>query len=214
MANYFGGTFNGNGHTLSNITTNNLLNSGTFGYNTGIIRGINIINLNLKGNTYTGGITGYNNGTVSDISVQGNITSFGEYAGGVIGRNPKSKNALSLLVNINLEGNNFGDIGGIVGGNGGIVTGVVEAGTINSSDYFSGYGYGFTYTGGTTTVYSSSDVTGTASVKGTTHEVNLNDYLNGYDVALDTWIGGVNDTNGYYFDYNSDSSDIIIVKVP
>ncbi|NLD79054.1 MAG: hypothetical protein GX641_01820, partial [Mollicutes bacterium] len=175
------------------------------------IRGINIINLNLKGNTYTGGITGYNNGTVSDISVQGNITSFGECAGGVVGYNVVSKNATNLLVNINLEGNNFGDIGGTVGWNKGIVTGVVEAGTINSSHSNSGKGYGYASSGATTSIYYSSGVTGTARAKGTQFDVSNYNNLTSYDTYnLDTRIGGDNDSSGYYFDYNNTQSDIIV----
>jgi hypothetical protein len=179
------------------------------------MRGINIINLNFKGNVYSGGITGFNSGDVSDISVQGNIEYYGTLSGGIIGYNHTSKNALSLLADVNVEGYANQYLGGLIGRNYGFASGIIEAGVVNSSKYDSGKGYGHANSGATTSLYYSSGVTGTARARGTQFDVSNYNNLTSYATyGLETVNTGDIDGNGYYFDYNSDQSDIIVVKAP
>ena len=109
---HFKGTFEGNGYTLSNITTGGFKYVGIFGYNTGTIRGLNIINLNLIGNHRTGGVVGWNKGTVTDINLTGNVLGYTSDVGGIIGVNDHNSVSTNLLVNVNVEGGYLSVVGG------------------------------------------------------------------------------------------------------
>lgn len=111
-ANPFRGTLDGNGFTIGGINidaqTDNAY-TGLFGYNTGIIKNLNV---NVDKNIYTsadiayvGAIAGYNAGTITQCTVSGTITS-----------NPKAS---------------FAYIGGIAGYNSGTITLSDSTATIN-----------------------------------------------------------------------------------
>ncbi|NLD79032.1 MAG: prepilin-type N-terminal cleavage/methylation domain-containing protein, partial [Mollicutes bacterium] len=180
--NNFQGTFVGNAKTISNLYINKPTRqyTGLFGYNNGYIYGLNLVGINIEGNTYTGGITGYNNGNVSDIYLQGDVIANNSYAGGVVGYNSTNKNALSLLADVNVDGGTYSHVGGIIGYNyKGISTGVLKAGEINGTGGNIGKGYGSSYLG-TANVYYSSDVGGiVGDINGTKYDSSLNDNLNG-----------------------------------
>jgi hypothetical protein len=99
----FGGTFDGGGHTIANLTiTEKSVYAGLFGVSTGIVRGIRLINVNINvssscGNdSYAGGLVGWDDGRIEGCTANGkNISTITEkdcaYIGGFIGKaNPGS----------------------------------------------------------------------------------------------------------------------------
>jgi len=106
----FDGTFDGNGHTISNFTINS--NNSNVGFFTSVI------------------VSGGNIGTVKNlglkgISITGNVSS----VGGIAGRNT------GIIENCFVEGNISGnkDVGGIVGANTGTVRNCYVIGTVSGT---------------------------------------------------------------------------------
>ena len=75
--NPFTGTFNGNGHTISNFTINsNTQHAGLFGYNKGIVENVKLksVTINIANNEvdiYVGALIGKNEGTVKRCYAEG-----------------------------------------------------------------------------------------------------------------------------------------------
>lgn len=104
--NPFRGSFNGNGHTISNVFVNNNYDgavhydrvAGIFGYNGGTIRNLTVSNgyfladggvLGVFITDYAGAIAGVNNGTIENctaIQVSSEVRA-GNYAGSICGQN-------------------------------------------------------------------------------------------------------------------------------
>ena len=110
----FKGTFDGNGYTLSNITINGYDYTAMFGYNEGIIRGLNIENITVTGNNYVAGVAASNKGEVSMINLTGNITG-NSYVGGIVSEGRTSTNATvkDVIVNANVTAT-ISNAGGLV----------------------------------------------------------------------------------------------------
>jgi beta-lactam-binding protein with PASTA domain len=122
----FTGTFDGNGHTIRNLTINST-NSyiGLFGNvgPTGQIQNLNLETEDLLGGYYVGGLTGCNSGTITNCAVSGSVS--GTYdsevdetfnVGGLIGYN--SGIVTNCSANAYVRGGGFSyNIGGLIGQN-------------------------------------------------------------------------------------------------
>ena len=163
---YFTGDFDGNGHSIQNITvygTGPFV--GFFGY---IYTGGNIHELGVEASSdgvistsgsYTGVLAGANvGGTVRDCSATGNVTSSGDIVGGLIGTNQDSGsiNNCSATGNVTSSG---GNIGGLVGFNANTVFNCSATGNVAGVSDVGGL-VGFNNGAGTV---SNSFATGTAS---------------------------------------------------
>jgi len=113
----FKGTFNGNGHTISNLAINRpeTDNVGLFGY----VVGCNIYNITfhrcaITGNDYVGGIVGYvgYEASISKCVVYGVITG-NDNIGGIAGGTDQAMTISTCLSNASIKGDT--NIGGIVG---------------------------------------------------------------------------------------------------
>ena len=87
--NSFDGTFDGCGHTISNLNINSsVFYVGLFGWvSSGIIQNVNLINAEVKGDNsnYTGRLVGVLSGSVNNCSIGGNINVSGKtYTGGFV----------------------------------------------------------------------------------------------------------------------------------
>ncbi|MBN2829536.1 MAG: T9SS type A sorting domain-containing protein [Candidatus Cloacimonetes bacterium] len=87
---YFSGSFNGNGHSISNLnlSSSNRSNIGLFGilYNATVER-LAVDNIQIQGNSNLGGISGFtNNTTIRNCHVNGSIGGW-RYIGGLVGKN-------------------------------------------------------------------------------------------------------------------------------
>lgn len=130
----FGGTFNGNGYTISGINfTKNGSNMGLFRYiqNTG-----KVSNLNVKGRfepegskSHIGGIAGENSGVIESCSFSGRV--HGENViGGICGKNMESGQIISCRAEGSVAGEN--STGGISGKNEGLILDCINDAEINT----------------------------------------------------------------------------------
>ena len=95
----FSGVFDGQGHTIYNFTLNNSQYIGLFGYNTGVIKNLQLKDAKLEYTTgytsaawYVGALVGYNAGTIQQCNVEGKIdltytSKNGVYAALITGTN-------------------------------------------------------------------------------------------------------------------------------
>ena len=122
---WFKGTFDGDGHTISNLTinkTNDDCYVGLFGLSKGTIKNLTLKDANIVGYREVGGIVGYNfEGTVENCFVTGGtVRATGEqsvYASGIVSLNEGTVRNCSVTgVNIS-GGDEKGEASGIVGYN-------------------------------------------------------------------------------------------------
>ncbi len=139
----FGGTFDGAGHTITNLTisTSTIQNVGLFSQiqNSGTVENLTLTNTNVtSGEAYSGILAGYNNGTLQNISVSG--TSTGVYAvGGLVGQNDalgviSTSSADVYVIADNNSGNgNVEEVGGFAGESEGSINGSHSLGTVTNA---------------------------------------------------------------------------------
>ena len=227
----FKGTFEGYAKSISNLMINRTQdNVGLFGYNQGKIQGFNI-SADVTGSSNVGSIAGINqsgiiNEIIADVTVKSSTSSGNtEYRiGGIVGFLSEGGSVTSILIknsDVSIPANSYGnDIGCAVGKSNhykNVISAIVEAGSIKNGDHiYSGGGWRVGKIvgqgGGTITGYVGEFVVGSASGNnGTTFKVK-DEVLNSYDSILDTYIGDDNDDSGYYFDYENETSNKIIIK--
>ena len=224
--NVFSGMFEGGAHTLKNINIYGYDNIGLFGYikgkdsdNYATITGLNIKNIKVNGNKYVGGIVGYiyDYGKLNELTVSGDVNGTGDYVGGIIGYVNTSGGITSLISNTNVSGSNY--VGGLIGykSNGSSIQGIVESGTISGTNYVYGNGKGAVeYVNEKVVVKSTGSSFGMGGTEfSESYYNNLQYYGNlklNSKVVIETPYSGDIDASGYYFNYNNDGTDIIVVK--
>ena len=157
----FSGSFDGDGHTISNLTINAGSNSyvGLFGYSTGTITNIGLIDSYVEGSYYVGALAGYSTGDISNSYATGSVTG---------------------------EGN----VGGLVGGmeNADISKSYADM-TVNASDSTAGGLVGLYINGTISESYASGDVTSDYEVGGLVGSTDdltiINSYASGSVTATD-----------------------------
>ena len=118
---YFSGTFDGQGYSISNLkVTGKDYRVGLFGYNSGTIKNVSLVDVNISGDYFVGGIAGYNdNGTIDNCAVSGELSGFNS-VGGIVGKNINSTIKESFA-DVTVSGNSY--VGAVVGYNSGTVSG-------------------------------------------------------------------------------------------
>jgi hypothetical protein len=185
----FTGTFDGNGHKITNFTVNGGSNSflGLFGYIDagGLVKNLGLEDLAVSGSSYfIGGLVGFNGGSISDCYSTGTVSGAG-YVGGLTGYNAGSISQCYATGTVSgtsycvggLVGSNGGSIsncnstgavsggdgshylGGLVGSNGGSISNCHSTGTVSGSAYYVGGLVGGNG-GGISNCYSTGAVTG------------------------------------------------------
>ena len=183
----FAGTFDGGNFTIDGVSVSGDAGVGFFAYNNGVIKNLNLTNLNVEGNSYVGGVVGYNYATaatVDDVVVEncsvdnGNGWIYGSsYVGGVVGYNQGTVRGC------------LGDEGAYVVGTtytGGIV-GYQMRGKIESC-VNSGY---IIVNGNPTEATGAGGIAGVAANGSTIDYVMFDGVLNGYRYATNTACGGI-----------------------
>ncbi|WP_079204595.1 YDG domain-containing protein [Pseudomonas sp. CC6-YY-74] len=131
----FSGTFDGLGHTISNLTINRPLTNyvGLFG-NTGtgsVIRNVGLLGGSVSGDYYVGGLVGYTNGGAISNSYSTGSVIGNNYLGGLAGYSYASAVGNSYATG-NVSGTNF--LGGLVGHtNGGAISNSYATGSVSGS---------------------------------------------------------------------------------
>lgn len=112
-----GVSFDGQGHTLSNLTIDWPHDGvGLFDYWDGTISDLNLQNVTINGTKYVGAFCGkISNGELRNCTLSGinHVTGTGDYVGGLVGEATGELNSCSVSKETTVQGRNF--VGGIVG---------------------------------------------------------------------------------------------------
>ena len=175
--NSFTATFDGDGHTVSNLlikltNSSNAYPAAMFGYvRDGVVRDVGLPDVDVTGGSYVGGLVGYSSdGEVIDSYVTGSVSAV-DYVGGLVGRsgvflyNDQSRSAITDS-HSSAQVSGRDRVGGLVGLNTGTseITGSHATGHIKGTDKVGGL-VGFN-TGPITTSYATGRVEGTDEVGG------------------------------------------------
>ena len=224
--NQFSGILDGDNYTVKKIKINGgSYLGGLVGYNNGTIKEINLKDININGDSFLGGITGYNASNVLAVNLESIIITGTNQIGGISGYNKNIiKEAILSTKTIGTE-----NIGGVTGANSGTVTDIIvksieipsgnmvggivaKGGTVKNSIIEKGSINGSTISGSSSSIlntYYTDLVTVNYNIQGTAYNSNALGNINGYESAIDTWIGGDDDDSGYYFDYNNKGELVI-----
>ena len=133
---HFSGVFDGQGHTISNLSVNNDQAAGLVGYLQGIVKNVNFVNADIVSHHWAGVVAGYctdnAGGQIYDVNVTDSKVTLtphmvngvwddGDKAGGIIGYMDRSGDSGSNMNTIqncsvsNSEISGYRDIGGICG---------------------------------------------------------------------------------------------------
>lgn len=145
VAYYYAGTFDGGGHTISNLKINlpNTHDLGLFGgvAETAVVKDLTLSDVEISGNNYIGGIAGNNYGTIENCNVSGSVS--GTYdVGGIVGANYGTIKACYNTCNV--SGTEAERVGGIAGFNEGEISGCTNSAQVSAKSN------GLTYAGGIT----------------------------------------------------------------
>jgi len=205
--NNYTGTFNGLGHTISNLSINRTSTDyiGLFGEisSSAVISNVGLVGGSIQGNNYVGGLVAYNNGgTISYSYAKGNVNVTGNdpKVGGLVGINSGTVRNSYIQSTGNVTGGT--KVGGLVGENWGTIDLSYSLVTVNGKNRVGGL-VGLNY-GTIDKSYSNSIVNGQASQNAIGGLVGLNygsisnSYATGNLPFVDnTWVGGlVGENNG------------------
>ncbi len=168
-------TFDGNGHTISNLYVNRPHSGegagpvGLFGSTSdSVIRNVGLIDVNADGFTVVGGLVGINHGFVSDSYVTGSVSGVAAL-GGLVGWNAGeiTGSRFSGAVTARAGDLETHAVGGLVGlqESGGIIAGY-SSGSVSGHEYVSGLVGGVEGGGYVVASSSSARVTGSGGVGG------------------------------------------------
>ena len=124
----YGGTFDGNGHTVSHLTIKGVGDVGMFGWLAGEVKSLGVADVNITGSGwYVGGLVGYNQdgGSVTQCYSTGAISGFGD-VGGLVGHNSDNGSVADCYSIGTVSGK--WSVGMLVGTNWGMVTRCYSAG--------------------------------------------------------------------------------------
>jgi len=138
----FSGNFNGNGKTISDLNINlpSSRGVGLFGYSSGNIENIGLINVSVIGYSDVGGLVGFNQGIVNNSYTSGNVNeNGGSTAGGLVGTQYASTaQIINSHSNVSVTGS-IGLLGGLVGlQTGGTIYNSYAAGPVSGGSYVGG----------------------------------------------------------------------------
>jgi len=132
---FFAGNFDGNGHTISDLTGSS---NGLFSHSAGYISNVGLLNINITGGADVGGLVGYlmGNGTIINSYSTGNIVA-GYDVGGLVGLLGDAEISKSYS-KVNVTGSDD-SIGGIIGRmTDGLVNDSYATGNVSGSTYLGG----------------------------------------------------------------------------
>ena len=195
-SNAFTGTFDGNGHAISNLTIDRGSSNyvGLFGYvdSDGTIENVGVENVDITGDNNVGGIVGFNsNGEVTKSYATGNVSgNLG--VGGLVGDNGGGDvNKSYATGDVSGSGNL---VGGFVGDNGGNVSESYATGDVDGDASSVGGLVGRNFDGDVSESYATGDVSGSDKYVGGLVGYNNDDVSRSYatgDVSGNSDVGGL-----------------------
>ena len=188
----FDATFEGNGHTVSNLFINRVHTNdiGLFGNTSAgsVIRNVGLFSAGITGSWSSGGLVGYNRGTITDSYVAGKVTGSNR-VGDLVGWN-HGGTVTGSYASGNVTGSRYA--GGLIGLNMGTVTNSYATGDVTGVESVGGL-VGDNYTGTVTNSYATGKVTGESLVGGLVGE---NDDGTVTDSYWDTETTGLSTSDG------------------
>ncbi|MGN0629691.1 MAG: GLUG motif-containing protein [Ruminococcus sp.] len=154
--NMYTGTFNGINHTISGLYFNNSSDTyyvGLFGWNSGTVKNVGVVDSYFNGYFYVGGVCGYTDGGTIKNCYNTGAVSGSSYVGGVCGGN---SGTITNCYNTG-EVSCSGHVGGVCGGNFGTITNCYNTGAVSGSSYAGGV-CGYTDSGTITNCYFDSTI--------------------------------------------------------
>ena len=210
----FNGRLLGNTECIFNLYINRPSTAyvGFLGYlNGGIVKDLTLNKININGGNYTAGIAGQNQGSILNMTVSGNVTGLdnvGLVAGYMDGSTVSSVFAEGNVTGVNNVGGFLGyayylpTLKGVYKGGSVIGTGSGINRVIGNPHFNNNVGVAVmktvTVNGATVT----SNMFNNQYGVDITSMADLNN-INFAELALDTYIGGDNDGDGYYWDYDT-----------
>ncbi|WMW23121.1 PGF-pre-PGF domain-containing protein [Methanolobus mangrovi] len=197
---YFTGDFNGNGHSILNLTVYETTNYAGF---FGVTIGANIYDLRVEASSdgvvttggYAGVLIGDNYGTVTNSSATGNATVSLNYAGGLVGTNNNGGTLSNCYATGNVTGASY--VGGLAGENAntGSVSNSFATGNVTGASNYAGGLVGYNLNT-ISNCYANSIVTGSGEVGGLVGENGNtgtigNSYATGDVTGSGDSVGGV-----------------------
>jgi len=161
---YFAGEFDGNGHSITNLSFgfDFVSQVGLFGIlaRRGVVTGVGVENVKMTGSWHVGALVGWNHGTVSNSYSTGEVTGYGT-VGGLVGKTDGTLS--SSYSTASVDGDRH--VGGLVGSNAdGTVGNSNSSGRVTGKRVIGGLvGYN---QGTASTSYSTGSVIGSAYVGG------------------------------------------------
>jgi hypothetical protein len=154
----FTGTFDGQNHTISNLTINRPDEDyiGLFGRNTGMISDLTLSSVDVVGRFFVGSLAGRNEGTIKDVMADGTVSGV-SVVGGIVGgsgpeRDPDGGFGYSsadfygemIDTQSNVQVTGASTVGGLIGGTYGIIKNCSSSGaiTVGQEDYFQSWALG------------------------------------------------------------------------
>ncbi|MXX99019.1 MAG: cadherin-like beta sandwich domain-containing protein, partial [Gammaproteobacteria bacterium] len=199
--NPFSSSFNGNGHTISNLDVTHCGDAGLFG-ETAVTANIEDVRLSdvvinnsacsiSAGNDNSGALVGYNRGSISRSKATNvRVSSQGDNKGGLVGYNEGSVHR-SSAVNVTVRGSIR--IGGLVGRNNGRISDSYVANANNRGNVNTGGLVGYNEASIRRSYATDVTAEGTDNIGGL---VGLNDKLISHSYVADFKITGTNDAGG------------------
>lgn len=188
----FSGTFDGLGHTISNLTIDRPASEsvGLFGLTeTGsVIRNVGLIGSSVTGSRHVGALVGDNSALISNSYASGSVTGSVENVGGLVGNNTA---AISNSYATGTVSGSAEHVGGLVGRNTAAISNSHATTSVQGSNWIGGL-LGYT-TGTLSNSHATGDVSGVQLVGGLVGNNQgpvSNSYATG-DVSGTTYVGGL-----------------------
>ncbi|WP_411877754.1 beta strand repeat-containing protein [Polaromonas sp. YR568] len=131
----FSGSFDGLGHTVSNLTINRSSTGyvGLFGYtgNGSVIRNVGLTGGSVTGGNDVGGLVGYNTGSISNAYATSSVVG-SNYVGGLVGENDSNGSINNAYASGSVTGNSY--VGGLVGQSDGSISNAYATSSVVGSN--------------------------------------------------------------------------------
>jgi hypothetical protein len=169
----FTGTFDGNGHKITNFTINGNDYLGLFGYINGLVKNLGLEDSTVSGSSssyFVGGLVGLNYGTISNCDSTGSVSgsSGSSTVGGLVGYNEGGSISRCYSTGVVTGGDESYYLGGLVGYNDGSISNCYSTGSVSGSSDSQDVGglVGYNYDSSISDCYSTGAVSGGSYVGG------------------------------------------------
>ena len=164
---YFDATFDGNGHTISNLFINRSTTDyvGLFGETIGTLRSVGLEDVDVTGQDYVGALAGWSNGTITHSWATGGVAGR-DNIGGLIGEMGQFRGNITSSSYAGVSVSGADNVGGLVGhvANGNVMA-TYATGSVTGTEWVGGLA-GYNNEGAITASYATGSVSGTENVGG------------------------------------------------